>query len=275
MIATTVSPHESLRCDLREFRAVGLAALNDRASLQTRKDRKYVVSANALRDILAGLPDSTRILEIDGRRWFGYESVYFDTPEFDSYRLAACRRPSRFKVRTRTYVDSGAVYAEVKRKDGRCQTIKERIEVSDATDVGHAVRAFADRFDAVRPHAADLVPVLTSRYQRATLMLPEHGVRFTIDADYECAGSDHQSAGISDLIVETKTSGGPSLVDRALWAAGHRPVKISKFATGLAAMHPELPANRWTPILRSHFGRGTASPTASHSSFPSRLQGGH
>jgi hypothetical protein len=30
-----------------------------------------------------------------------------------------------------------------------------------------------------------------------------------------------------------------------LWAHGHRPVSVSKFAAGLSLLTPELPANRW------------------------------
>ena len=50
-------------------------------------------------------------------------------------------------------------------------------------------------------------------------------------------------------IVETKTPGAPSSADRWLWAAGHRPAAISKYATGMALLHPELPANKWHRVL--------------------------
>ncbi len=268
MMSAPVLGHDPLHVELSLLRAIDLDALNDKAALQTRKDRKYVISAEELTPLLAELPESARILEIDGRRRFGYRSVYFDTPEFDSYRLAACRRPARFKVRTRTYLDSGACFAEVKRKNRRCQTVKERVDLSHATDVRSTVRAFADTFKTVESFSHRLAPVLTSTYQRATLVLPEQGVRFTIDAGYECIGQDGRLVGLDQLILETKTEGVPSIVDRALWAAGHRPVKISKYATGLAAMHPELPANRWAPVLRAHFDRNHVNST------PTCLQGG-
>ena len=44
-----------------------------------------------------------------------------------------------------------------------------------------------------------------------------------------------------------------SATDRLLWRAGHRPVPVSKFATGLAALNPDLPRNRWARILRGPF----------------------
>ncbi len=57
-----------------------------------------------------------------------------------------------------------------------------------------------------------------------------------------------------DLVaIETKSAGGAGELDRILWRRGHRPDRISKFATGLAALRRELPANRWARVLRRHF----------------------
>ncbi|MEL6983614.1 MAG: polyphosphate polymerase domain-containing protein [Actinomycetota bacterium] len=240
------------------FESTGLQALNRRAKLQIRKDRKYVLDATELVRLLDALPTDTRALEIDGRRWFRYESVYFDTDRFDSYRLAAIHRPSRFKVRTRTYLDSGLAFAEVKTKDRRGRTVKHRLRVDDGNaDTGDVVRDFAGGVDEASSYADDLEPVLISRYRRATLLLSDVGVRVTIDADYRCIGADRATTGLTDeFIVEVKSDGRPSIVDHLLWRGGHRPVKISKYATGLAALHPELAANRWQPVLAAHFGRG-------------------
>lgn len=242
---------------VERFEPTDLDALNRRARLQTRKDRKYVLDADDLVGLLDALPMDTRVLETDGRRWFRYESVYFDTAHYDSYRLAAIRRPSRFKVRTRTYLDADRTFAEVKTKDRRGRSVKHRWPLAEgAAATGEVVRDFAAGIDQVAPYVDDLEPTLISRYRRATLVLPGVGVRVTIDADYRCIDADGSTTGLTDtFIVEVKTDGRPSIVDRLLWRAGHRPVKISKYATGLAALHAELPANRWQPVLSAHFGR--------------------
>lgn len=242
---------------LQRLETIDLAQLNRCARLQTRKDRKYVLAPDEVVAVLDALPGDLRVLEIGSRRWFGYESVYFDTDDLDSYRLAATRRPRRFKVRTRTYLESGLRFAEVKTKDRRGRTVKHRLEL-DQNVIGpdEVVRSFAMGFGAVASYADRLEPVLTTRYRRATLALPEAGVRATLDAAYRCVDAEGASIGLeNDLIIETKTSGRPSIVDHALWRAGHRPLKISKYATGLAALHPELIANRWAPVLRAHFER--------------------
>ena len=53
-------------------------------------------------------------------------------------------------------------------------------------------------------------------------------------------------------IVETKTGATPSSTDRLLWRHGHRPVRISKYGTGLAVLHPDLPATPWRRVLDRH-----------------------
>ncbi len=255
---------------LDRFESIDLAELNRCARLQTRKDRKYVVPANALAALLDSLPSDVRVLEIDGRRWFGYRSVYFDTERLDSYRLAATRRPSRFKVRTRTYLDTNLSMAEVKTKNRRGRTVKHRRELTaGSVCADDAIRTFATEFTETAPYAAALEPVLASEYRRATFAFVDDGVRFTIDADYRCTDAAGTTTGLDgEFIIETKTAGPPSIIDRLLWRAGYRPTKISKFATGLAALRPELPANRWNRVLQNHFPptrrEMAASPSTPH-----------
>jgi hypothetical protein len=60
-------------------------------------------------------------------------------------------------------------------------------------------------------------------------------------------------------VVETKSANLPSQSDRWLWAHGIRPSRISKFCTGLAALHPELPANKWHRTLQKHWFKSSTS----------------
>ena len=95
-----------------DFEAVELPELLARAALQDRVDRKYLLPDGALDPILAVLQPDARMLQIDRRRSFDYESVYFDTPDLACYTLAARRRRRRFKIRTRTYLDSAECWLE-------------------------------------------------------------------------------------------------------------------------------------------------------------------
>ncbi|GAB3887659.1 hypothetical protein GCM10027612_26860 [Microbispora bryophytorum subsp. camponoti] len=65
---------------LARLAPVELDELVDRAALQTRVDRKYLVPAEALPRLLERLMPYAQALDIDGERTFRYQSVYFDTP---------------------------------------------------------------------------------------------------------------------------------------------------------------------------------------------------
>jgi hypothetical protein len=108
--------------------------------------------------LLIGLTDRLAALEIDGARSFGYESVYFDTADLAGYRGAAHGRRRRFKVRTRTYLDSETTVLEVKTQGGRGETVKQRTAYPFAERNRLTVggRAFVERH-VVLPAAAGML----------------------------------------------------------------------------------------------------------------------
>lgn len=203
------------------------------------------------------------MLEIDGTRAHRYASQYFDTPALDSYFGAARGRRRRFKVRTRTYVDAGGCFLEVKTRGGRAATVKERVPVDpealDRAAIAYAAELLTDAEIPDAAHlAAALVPTLATGYRRATLLLPpgdagDHS-RATIDTDLTWHCPDGVGFTLPGaLIVETKSGQRPGSLDRALWRLGHRPASVSKYATGMAVIHPHLPAHRWHRTLTRHF----------------------
>ena len=237
---------------------IALDELVERAGLLTRMDRKYLLPAAGLPAVLAGLPADMRVLDIDTRRQFSYRSAYFDTPGLDSYLGAARRRRRRFKVRVRSYLDSDQHFFEVKTRGARGTTVKQRFAYAgDGDRLGPETQRLARqtlagagvRADGFRFHLA-----LTTHYERTTLFIPSTGSRVTVDQQLAWTLPGGTSLSVPDrVIVETKSSRTTSPVDRLLWSLGHRPCPISKYATGLAALRPDLPANRWCPVLRRHF----------------------
>ncbi|TAJ48948.1 MAG: polyphosphate polymerase domain-containing protein [Herbiconiux sp.] len=251
---------------------IGLDELIERAALQTRVDRKYVIPIGALPALLDGVDPRTQVLETAGVRDFRYESVYFDTPELTSYWMAARQRRRRFKMRTRSYVDSTAAYLEVKTKGARSATVKDRMEyVFEERRLlnQHGLDYVEDTLAGAGFTDVDLdslAPTLITRYRRTTLIVPgEAGdSRATIDTHLDWALDDERRMHTPGIVViETKSGSRASPVDRHLWAHGHRPSTISKYGTGLAALRPELASNKWTRVLTRHFRPDTA-PTPRH-----------
>lgn len=248
--------------------SISLDELVAHAEMLTRIDRKYILERSRVPAVLAGLDPATRVLEIGGVRTQLYRSTYFDTPGLDSYCAAAHPRRRRFKVRTRIYADSASAFLEVKTRGPRGATVKERIPLplaaaraDDLTDAGRAW--VGGRLAALgrEPSLADrLRPVLHCSYRRATLAMPEGG-RATLDTDLVWTDAAGARLDCPDLaIIETKSGSSPSCLDRLLWSHGRRPERVSKFATALAALHPDLPANRWARALR-RAGLQTPRPT--------------
>ncbi|MDX2826148.1 VTC domain-containing protein [Streptomyces ipomoeae] len=260
---------------LRALRPIGLDELVARAELLTRVDRKYMLPATELPFVIGGLdgggtsrssgvePGGVQVLEVDGQRQFAYRSVYFDTPDMDGYLGAARRRRRRFKLRVRTYLPSSPEgearhYFEVKTRGPRGTTVKQRIPYTgDLWRLDAEARAYADEMlgaAGIDSRGFRLVPTLTTRYRRTTLFLPDSGSRVTVDTDLTWALPDGTELRTPErTIVETKAGRAGSSADRLLWSLKHRPCPVSKYGTGLAALRPDLPANRWLPVLRRHF----------------------
>ena len=231
--------------------SISLADLQAEAAFLTRRDRKYLVPIETAGALMSGIDPATRVLEIHGRRSFGYVTPYFDDRDHSSYLGAARRRPNRFKVRTRLYTDSGVCQLEVKVRDARGRTVKHRMEhdVRSIADLSDAERGWLSSFPQVAPYANRIQHCITTQYQRITLVLPDGAGRVTIDRDLIFALPDGKARAVPHfVIIETKGAGGPTSLDRLLWRNGHRPAAMSKFASGLSLLIPELPANRWHRI---------------------------
>lgn len=239
---------------------IGLEELTERAGLLTRIDRKYLVPYDDLDHVLDVLPGTTRVLQIGDRRRFGYRSVYFDTPDLLSYRLTALRRRRRFKIRTRSYLDSGLHLLEVKTRGPRGVTVKQRVPYAGdgeqllRQDKAEAYAALRHTNAMAPDSPEELQPTAITDYQRATLFLPRSRSRVTIDTELTWTLPDGTRKLRLDgyAVVETKCSGAAAEMDRALWHHQLRPCSISKFGTGLAALRPELPAHRWHPVMTRH-----------------------
>lgn len=232
--------------------AISLADVEQRAALQTRVDRKYALDTETAAEVLAVMAGRSAVMSIGDQRSFWYRSVYFDTPDLESYGRTATARRHRWKVRTRSYVESGTSFLEVKRRGRRGITEKVRIALpfDGAEWLDDAGSSFVDGVLDRPGLGVTLAPVCCTVYQRTTLVDLDSTTRATIDTSLALGPAD--APGL--VVVETKSAGGISWFDRTLFAAGARPQSVSKFGLAMAATHPELSANRWSRLLRTHLG---------------------
>lgn len=252
------------------FRPISLKELNCQASMLTRVDRKYILTISQAQRAIDLLSKETRVLEIDGLRSHSYSSTYFDTPQLTCFYGSAHPRRRRFKVRLRRYEDSALSFLEVKTRGPRGLTVKERIPydfetshdehlTSEGQEWVHATLTSAH----ISAEVTHLAPMLHGSYSRTTLLLPGRKGRATIDTNLQWLLAQTPSRQTDTLrealsadylvIIETKSSATPSVLDHTLWSAGIRPTRISKYATALSVLRPDLPHHRWHRTLGRHF----------------------
>ncbi len=238
---------------------VPLVEVLGRAELQTRIDRKYLLPLELLAPLTRRLADRYSVLEIDRRRTFRYSSTYFDTPELLTYHQHLQGRRRRYKVRTRSYLDSGDCAFEVKLVGARGVTVKRRMpyELARRTELSDTARDFLHdtllaAYRLTAPQA--LVATATTSYWRVTLVERTGLSRLTCDADLVCAAGCQAVAARGDqVLIESKSAGGVTPADRLLRELGMRPVRVSKYCLAVAVLHPEVPANPWIRPLRRCF----------------------
>lgn len=235
---------------------ISLEDVVENAALQTRVDKKFLLTPKQFTDFIARLGQEFSVMQIDGLRTFRYRSTYFDTEDFEQYIAHRQGRRRRYKVRSRTYVDTDLCMFEVKTKGRRGTTVKHRREqpMADANVLTPANQEFvaevlAQEYELEVP---ELRPVMHNAYRRATLVNPRDGERVTCDVELHFANDTVRVHGPDMVIVETKSADGRGVSDQALAALGIRPVSMSKYCLGIASLHPELSANKWSRLLRRH-----------------------
>ena len=235
-----------------ELDPVGLDEVLAHADLQTRLDRKYLLPLEILERLLDGLAGTHRVLEVDGRRDFGYRSTYYDTPDLRCLREHLQGRRRRFKCRKRRYVESDRSMLELKLKGARGATVKNAVACAPADDLCDAERSFL-RAGVLAAYGVDLavdalVPALEVRCRRVTLAAPALGERLTCDLDLEL-GDLRLRPGMA--VVESKSATPRATADRQLALLGFRPVeRCSKYCLGMAFSRPDVRGNDLRPLRR-------------------------
>lgn len=239
------------------FTPCDLEALNERASMLTRIDNKYIVEANDLDALLPGLSAQYDILQIGDRRGFNYATRYFDDSEKSAYYEHHQGKRKGFKVRARRYMEAGLCYVELKMKEKRGTTIKQRIEYN--FDGYHSLTSEALQFvkNGYQTHYGKtfgykVQPTLDIEYQRLTLVSKDRQERMTIDTDIVFNGHDRRLCAKKGVfIIETKSRNGRGHADRCLRSLHHYPTKrCSKYCVGMAALSQVERHNHFLPTMR-------------------------
>lgn len=224
--------------------------------LMNRVDTKYVLSVDEVLDLLdRAAVEGYKVQLIGQCRACRYDTLYYDTAERDMYLVHHNRRLTRQKIRTRTYVESGVSFLEIKNKSNRGRTRKRRVGISAELFHGFSEDAAAMTFfsDHAWYDIGRLTPALRTRFTRITLINPAFTERLTIDLDlrYRDMRGGREATIEHMAIVELKQDGlQDSVVKRVLRQMRITPLKVSKYCIGTALTVEGVKRNRFKERLR-------------------------
>jgi hypothetical protein len=231
------------------FQRVSLADL-DKVKLMNRTDLKFIMHLEQLPAVLAAIQHEYSILEIKGETIFNYDNTYFDTPDDHMFIYHHNGRANRFKVRVRNYVESDLNFLEIKRKNNKKRTIKERI--TKLVFVPHFTESELVFIDEIIPFSGqELEPKLRSYFSRFTMVNSQFTERVTVDLAPGFGTSEKNIVLNNLVIIEVKQSksSDPALIIRVLQELKIHQQGFSKYCVGRALLEDNIKKNRFKPLL--------------------------
>jgi len=245
-----------LEAVIKKFEPISLSEM-DSVKLMERVDSKYVFPASKLPEILESMISSYRLLEINEVRLHRYESLYFDTEDFQLYKTHHLGRLNRWKLRFRRYVDSNKLtFFEIKFKNIKEKTIKSRIKMNG---IGNKISDVAENFLIEKtPFSSDMFePKLWVNYARLTFVNKFSEERLTIDTNlhYIKAFPDQNNYEVrfpEMAIAESKRDKASSISEfiRMVRVNAIRESGISKYCFGIYSLFNDVKKNNFKPKVR-------------------------
>ena len=221
----------------------------DSVKLMDRTDTKFLFRIEQLSSILEEIKSDYRVLDVNGARASKYETLYFDTENHDLYLRHQCGKMNRYKVRQRKYVESNLHFFEVKFKNNRGRTVKERVKRKEFEFI---IRGKAEKLlkeiSPLKPET--LKPALWVNYTRITFVNKFSKERLTLDINLEYKKGDDRKLLDKLVIAEVKQEkSSPSRFIRVVRSKAIREGGISKYCFGVIYMNEGIRKNNFKPKL--------------------------
>lgn len=220
-------------------------ALEDMATakLMDRVDSKFIFHLNDLNSILAQCPRDYSLVTIQQKPFSSYETIYYDTSNFDLYHQHHSGKLNRYKIRIRRYTESNVCFLEIKFKNNKGRTEKNRIKL-ETFALNQAAFDFIEHETNLK--ANELVPSIQINYNRITLvnkLLPE---RVTIDVNLEMINDSKNHSFTNLVIAEVKQDKLSNTKFIELMKVFHvKEAAISKYCLGISNLVPNVKRNNF------------------------------
>ena len=233
---------------LNTFESVTLKQL-DSVELQNRIDTKYILTKKQLLQLLEGIRENQYVLEIEGNRVFNYQTIYFDTQDFQFFKDHHNGCVNRVKVRSREYIESHLCFYEIKRKRYGTRTDKQRKRIQD---IYHNVpKEDYDLIQYKRLLGRPIEKKLTNNFKRITLTNKKFTERITIDLEISFTNGILEKSLPNVVVIEVK-QGKTDVFSNTIQVLKQLRVhesSFSKYVIGVALLEPQIKYNNFKPIL--------------------------
>lgn len=152
----------------------------DKVKLMDRMDSKYMFNLARLPKLLTDCKAHYFVVNINGKRSSAYDTQYFDTEDYRLYNHHHSGKLNRYKIRQRTYIESDLSFLEVKFKDNKGRTTKDRVKLK-AGSIDQKAKDFLEAETSLK--LAELQPSVKIFYTRITLVHKSLTERITIDVN--------------------------------------------------------------------------------------------
>jgi hypothetical protein len=221
----------------------------DSVKLMNRVDTKYMFHIDQLPEILNDLLSEFRVLEVNETRLNRYETLYFDTEEHSLYLDHHNGRSNRFKVRKRRYLESGQSFFEIKCRNNKGRTLKERIKQKESPEkISGKSAALLLEITTLSPEM--IKPALWILFSRITLVNKMLSMRLTIDVDLKYRLGDKQKSYPELVIAELKQDFTAKSPFTEIMHKYHiLDTSISKYCLGIISLNEHIKHNNFKSKL--------------------------
>ncbi len=240
---------DTIRNIISDFRPITLAEM-DSVKLLDRTDTKFIFPISKLPQVLDFIKEHYRVLEVENSRITDYETLYYDTPDWELYTRHHNKKLNRYKIRARKYVNSDLHFFEVKYKNNKGRTIKTRVkQKSIENDIKDKAKMLLE--ENTRLFSNQLVPAIWVNYSRITFVNNNLEERVTIDLNltFKREGKEvkYETLVIAELKQDRARS--RSLFLRAMNEYRIKQNSISKYCLGVSQLIPEVKKNNFKPKI--------------------------
>lgn len=221
-------------------------------SLMNRFDFKFLLKSSEAIAFLNHLYSEYDLIANNEIMIRSYETKYFDTYQRDTFLMHHKGKFPRYKIRTRTYLDTNDQFVEVKFKNNKGLTEKYRNKLIEVDNLFMQPDVISFLNSHKIHNLESLQESLLVNYQRISLKHKQINERITLDFNLTFSGNQKKTLLEDIVIVEVKQEKKfLSSAMEILRSFNKRSISMSKYCYGISSTDPSIKHNNFNPLLKN------------------------